>query len=101
MPRLNARSDARDGGAPTSDIRTRRPALEPRVSASACTDIRGNAIRLGSAIRNWRNFLVRRINSFTRAPCHSAVVLDCGYSRLSVRELCTHVQFGKARSSSS
>ena len=55
MPPPNARSDARDGGAPTFDIRTRRPALEPRVSASACTDLRGNAIRWGSAIRRWRN----------------------------------------------
>ena len=45
MPRLNARSDARDGGATSSDIRTRHPALEPRVSASACTDLRGNAMR--------------------------------------------------------
>ena len=60
MPRLNARSDARDGGATSSDIRTRHPALEPRVSASACTDLRGNAMRWGSAIRICRNFLVRR-----------------------------------------
>jgi hypothetical protein len=60
IPRRYARSDARDGGAPTSDIRTRHPALEPRVSASACTDLRGNAMRWGSAIRICRNFLVRR-----------------------------------------
>ena len=62
MPRLNARSDARDGGAPTSDIRTRRPALEPRVSASACTDLRGNAMRWGSAIRKWCFLVVRTKN---------------------------------------
>jgi len=63
MPRLNARSDARDGGATSSDIRTRHPALEPRVSASACTYLRGNAMRWGSAIRICQNFLVRRTKS--------------------------------------
>ena len=61
MPRLNARSDARDGDATSSDIRTRHPALETRVSASACTHLRGNAMRWGSAIRICQNFLVRRI----------------------------------------
>jgi hypothetical protein len=64
MPRLNARSDARDGGVTSSDTRTRHPALKTRVSASACTHLRGNAMRWGSAIRIGQNFLVRR----TRAP---------------------------------
>ena len=63
MPRLNARSDARDGCATSSDIRTRHPALEPRVSASACTHLRGNAMRWGSAIRICQNFLVRRMSA--------------------------------------
>ena len=61
MPRVDVCSDARDGCATSSDIRTRLPALEPRVSASACTDIRGNAMRWGSAIRNGQNLVVRRI----------------------------------------
>ena len=68
MPRLNARSDARDGGATSSDIRTRHPALEPRVSASACTDLRGNAMRRGSAIRKGQKFLVRRMKPRKRVP---------------------------------
>ena len=62
MPRVDVCSDARDGDATSSDIRNRRPALKTRVSASACTDIRGNAMRWGSAIRSGQNFLVRRIN---------------------------------------
>ena len=66
MPRLNARSDARDGDATSSDIRTRRPALKTRVSASACTHLRGNAMRWGSAIRIGQNFLVRRIRRIER-----------------------------------
>ena len=60
MPRLNAHSDARDGHATSSDIRTRHPALVPRVYASACTDLRGNAMRRGSAIRKGQKFLVIR-----------------------------------------
>ena len=57
MPRLNAHSDARDGHATSSDIRTRHPALGPRVYASACTILRGNAMRRGSAIRKGQKFL--------------------------------------------
>ena len=64
MPRLNARSDARDGGATSSDIRTRYPALETRVSASACTHLRGNAMRWGSAIGKGQNLVVRRTLQF-------------------------------------
>ena len=69
MPRLNARSDARDGDATSSDIRTRHPALEPRVSASACTYLRGNAMRWGSAIRKGQNLLVRRIVCMKDSYC--------------------------------
>ena len=59
MPRVDVCSDARDGDATSSDIQTRRPALKTRVSASACTDIRGNAMRWGSAIRNGQNLVVK------------------------------------------
>ena len=34
MPRLNARPDARDGGATSFDVQTHHPALKPRVSRS-------------------------------------------------------------------
>jgi len=45
MPRRPARPDARDGDTASVDIRTRRPALERRAFASACTIFRGNAAR--------------------------------------------------------
>ena len=38
-------SDARHGRGARLDTRTRRPALKTRVSASACTNLRGNAAR--------------------------------------------------------
>ena len=67
MPRLNASPDARDGGAPSSDVYNCHPALKPCVSRSVSlvrrVTPRGSRIAIDgtdfSVFRYWPSFLSR------------------------------------------